>query len=1244
MSSNDKYKRIGQSKFVQKRYDGNNKTNNIKAYSVQKVVVEKSIKTSYNTNGNNYQKAGSKQTTTSDYQTKSKFPVTQNKSQNNYISQSNDVKIYEYTAGNVSNVSSVNLKHHPNQLNNLIHNHKFYTSNTANTQKTAKTSHTVTSTRSERSQRTQSLSPFGKSKYIVETKKVELYGKQRNSSASDSSKETNVSISKTQIRKLMTNLWLEEMYCSNVESLCCLVDKDDTNRSNNSIEMYEKELEQKDLLIKDYEAEILKLKSALNIKEQEMKKLALNLKQSENTLKIKNQKIYELNTKTVTKNESLDKDTHELQIISTKDKNRNEELDRDAHSLQIISMKKGWNDIIIPSPVNEIYIQTVINAENYAEMMRIKKRREEEEEIRRKKIEKIANFEIQEMGLLSIITKKPKKINLCQHLESIMILSKVKTAPLKFQKIEEINVTSEKIKSQNEIQELDGLEILHYKKKKRLEQQCLNGLEIQREYDMLLVKPKWNSLKIQGTGLNLLAIPREPELENQEIDEIELRGKEKPEKIQILVPVVPNNIQKTSYFKILGKVKKKVEYKIKRERLKFDGIEKEETDWNELNMPIMTTKLLLRRNYEKVKPKKEIKWDEIVKPIKSGKLYIRGIIKLVKKAPVLKMVKIDKFKFIHSAPVKEIEEFDIENSDLNLLSPKKKVKKILRIAKGGFGIKGKEKQKISLIKNKMDSINLYGLIKTNVILPSSTQYITLAGEKIEKIEENKNWNDYNKVMKTRDLNIPKKKQIANRISKKVVNVEIKSSKQLILKPIKTTKLFIKSIPKKIIKKPSLKLLREGQLFIRSIKKVEIIEKKPEIILKPIKENKLFIKGIKKVVIEMPKMKVINWNDLIKVEKKPGIDIINKVKKVIFKKQGLNSFCLRGIKQIERKPSEKIEVKYDWSNLLKAQRNVKFTVKGKTKSLKLVAVKGEKVSYKKEPEEEIIYNDDYNYLNKKKENGKEQKEKLVVIKEKEIVPTVHREIRAQVIRVKEDSSETSSQSDVDVLAGIKRQGTMTITGAKSGYNKQIINGEVIFTPKVNLGVNLGGAKYKKEIKTKKGIIINNTETGRASGIEINASNGEVYYEKMSGIGGAIREGSYKVINGSSKGTIKRKKLKNVCQSTTNMLISQKKLGEPNDSIKKNIKKQLIVKSSVKTGNRNESLTSGNIISGQNIYGNMENEGTKQIIFNSNLNSGNIKHSASTFGLRQEKGKIITVKKEEYYTYEHKDNGNLIDKEQ
>ena len=72
-------------------------------------------------------------------------------------------------------------------------------------------------------------------------------------------------------------MWLEETYCSNVESLCCIVDKQSTQRSNFSVGIYEKEIEQKNIIIKDYEAQIMKLKSLLNVKEQEMKKLVQNL-------------------------------------------------------------------------------------------------------------------------------------------------------------------------------------------------------------------------------------------------------------------------------------------------------------------------------------------------------------------------------------------------------------------------------------------------------------------------------------------------------------------------------------------------------------------------------------------------------------------------------------------------------------------------------------------------------------------------------------------------------------------------------------------------------------------------------------------------------------------------------------------------------------------------------------------------------------------------------------------------------
>ena len=192
-----------------------------------------------------------------------------------------------------------------------------------------------------------------------------------------------------------------------------------------------------------------------------------------------------------------------------------------------------------------------------------------------------AVLEIQEMNALSIISSKIKPKNICQHLQSLMILSKrneeqseeysvnikekeektgieiipIEKEPLVFQKIEQINIRSKPKprKPRNQIQELDGLEIINYRRPvidlkrkvkpklvsqnvdkiciqslvKKVERrniiqeldgieiikagkepylpQCVDELEIMREYDMLLVKPTWNSLQIQGSGLNLLA-------------------------------------------------------------------------------------------------------------------------------------------------------------------------------------------------------------------------------------------------------------------------------------------------------------------------------------------------------------------------------------------------------------------------------------------------------------------------------------------------------------------------------------------------------------------------------------------------------------------------------------------------------------------------------------------------------------------------------------------------------------------
>ena len=68
---------------------------------------------------------------------------------------------------------------------------------------------------------------------------------------------------------------------------------------------------------------------------------------------------------------------------------------------------------------------------------------------------------------------------------------------------------------------------------------------------------------------------------------------------------------------MLGKIKKKSYFIINRERIRLDGIPKAEINWNETNMPIKTTKLLLRRDYEKIKQKKEKDWNTMIVHIKS---------------------------------------------------------------------------------------------------------------------------------------------------------------------------------------------------------------------------------------------------------------------------------------------------------------------------------------------------------------------------------------------------------------------------------------------------------------------------------------------------------------------------------------------------------------------------------------------------------------------------------------------------
>ena len=145
--------------------------------------------------------------------------------------------------------------------------------------------------------------------------------------------------------------------------------------------------------------------------------------------------------------------------------------------------------------------------------------------------------------------------------------------------------------------------------------------------------------------------------------------------------------------------------------------------------------------------------------------------------------------------------------------------------------------------------------------------------------------------------------------------------------------------------------------------------------------------------------------------------------------------------------------------------------------------------------------------------------------------------------------------------------------------------------------------------------------------------------MSGIGGVIKEGNYKIINGSTSNLTQEKKFTPIYQSTANIRKSNKTTKIPNDSNKKDMKKLFLIKSKVNDGNRNETLTYGNITNGNNTSNNVISERNKTIIIKSNLTTDVMKHSSSSAGLRIGKGNIINMKNEGTYAYEHKDNGNL-----
>ena len=1236
-----------------------------------------------------------------------------------------------------------------------------------------------------------STSPSVKSKYIIETRKVEVFRKPKNSIGNKCVKETNSSISNYEVKKLMRGIWNNENYCSQVESLSCLADDGKSNISQNT------------LLLEEYEEEIRKLNSILVQKDDELNNLMANLKETKNKLNI-----------------SLSKN------IKKRNGYNQKKLEMDAHELQIISTKLGWNDENIPFPVNEIFIESIENKipqrMQCIEGMYIMGKKQEES-MQESTSDPEAVLEIQEMNSLCIISNKRKPKCICQHLQSLMILPPkkeehneenslkekeeknlemipVEKEPLIFQKIEQINYKSKPKprKPRNQIQELDGFEIIKYNFPKRkiknkflvqnidriclkssmrkIEKntiqeldaleiiktqkkphipQCIDALEIEREYDMLMVKPIWDSLRIQGSGLNILALPSDMGLENQGVDEFEILGMEKPtlymetleqisierpdslQNIQVLIPLPENTIEQFN-FKING-IKKKPEIKI------VEKIIEKIVERKKPPNKIAKSGRLLIKGKTKVFKEKILKLDTFFikgkekidnrKIIKLGSFNIKGKEKSVKnkvikqdKFTIKKIEKIDNNRIINSENIeikgkekKVIVNKIIKNERIQYKGKEKKIienkiikneriqykgkeKKIIknkifrnyRIKLEGFEREEKEPEEnieesvieICLLKNqkkivpnkikKSDRFKIKGLEEPKDVekeienienLCISKAYSTKEeihefnnigiGENLviniegnEKIVE-KDWNEMIKKCMATKLFIQKEYEKVEIPEQEIIEKEEMETEEKLYKnwndeirPVKTLKLNIEAIEKQeeIIEKEreefdienfALNILDSGKKFRESLyienscfdlegKKDKILKeiKKEQIlmpsrvnqfnlisqikksVLKSVKENKIFINGIKQKQIQ-PEIKEIiktvekivevekkiDWNKTNKIEKKGKINLLKRKKTIISIKQRTNSIILKG-NAVQKKEN----AIHGWSSLLHAQRNVKFNLLGKikTKKNKLLVANGDKFFILKESDDEIIYNDDYNTRKDKQQLKNENENRKQIIKEKEYVPIIQREIIAQVSKLKEESSETSSSvSEIDVLATIKAKNIIGYkatsrevdaglighkkTGEYCGYQTKEINGEVIFTPKNSLAMNLGGSEYQKRIKGSLGYAtkINNINNSKVYEIEIrNPSNKtEIYYQKESDKSRAITEGNNKrietkqIINDKGlSGNISFKQSKVIANNKKN--INSQELDIENNGKVQSYRKQVVITSKKENVNLKE----------------------------------------------------------------------------
>ena len=799
------------------------------------------------------------------------------------------------------------------------------------------------------------------------------------------------------------------------------------------------------------------------------------------------------------------------------------------------------------------------------------------------------------------------------------------------------------------------------------------GLNVKRAYPKIKSDYKFKNLRLKKESICLLG-------KKKIIDEgIKEKRKEWNE---IIIPIMTSN-----FF-----LKKENLNKYSKKGKEIEKIKK--INWNDKIRPIKTTKLIVKGIKEKElilkiekndkfrinsntkKKKKDSEFDiekfalnlsfsdfgkklkESLKIEKVG-LDIKGLIKEKEEKYLVKTENI-----LLKGRKKEIILNKSKIETVNIKGLDKKNKKLKRCITENINIKGKIKKKISLKKNKIEQINIKGKIKKKEIIPNKSNNFNIISKK-------KKWNELNTVMRTRDLNIfnfnnkkdlEENEEIRKMRKEKIVEEtkDLKGNKDIILKEIKENKLFIKGIKKennKVVNWNEInKLKREGILKIISSNKkknwndLNILQKEYTL--------KIINKDANKIKLEK-----IDWNDMNKIIKKDSISLKIIKKSILYKKDKIVSFNLLGINTLlkniinYKKEEKKIEENLNnWYNNLKAQRNSKFSFYGKGKKTKLMIIKGDKLMIQKEIEDEIIYNNDYNFLNgrekleerkknekvgernseRKKINNKElDKIKFIkekeILKEKEIIPRMQREIIAQIGRVKEEESEDcSSQSEIDVLAGIRNRRIMMFSGdgqlknSNYGYQKKEISGEVIFTPKSELGVNLGGAQYKNQ-RSNNAEYYYKIKNKNISGMEIrNKNNGKIIYEIASKGDRVINQGDYEIIKGN-KSTSGYRQI-----STTYANKTYRQEREPKDS--KSKKKNKIIDDS-QTNKQSEYNNSRRVIIDNYESTNNKNNKSSNYI----LKSGNIQQSSTNYEIKKQGNtKVISMKKEEYYNRGNKSN--------